>query len=723
MFPKIPTNPGVYTDDTPLEAEGYFIDTDKVRFVRGLPQSFAGWELVTATSLNGICRGIHAWVDLDFVKWAAFGTHTNLYALTDAVVYDITPITSRAQLTNPFSTTLGSTSVTVDHTAHGRAIGDAVSFSGASAVGGLTISGSYRVVTASTNSYTITASSAATSTAGPGGGTVTYTYFLAVGLADSIGARGYSVGRYSVGTYSTVNTGDVFCRTWSMDHFGPNVIACPRNGKIYEWHPSTSQTQILTNPTFTGATGWTYGAGWTNTGTTAQSTLSNAALAQASLSVEAFSYNALEIVISSYTTGTLTATFDGQTILTAQAAGLHRAEFYGGTSEASTTLSLGGTSLSCTVASATLTPCATASIMTNAPTQNTVVLVAPDTHVFALGTVELATGLFNPMHIRWSDIAPNHHTWIPAATNQSKFWTLAIGSKIVGAKVCGQEILVWTDKVLYTARYSNNSNQPYTFEAVNGSVGLIGPNAAAVLSGVAYWMSPDGVYYRYAGGMCQPMQSTLQRDVFDNIAYAQGDKVFAAPINQWQNVIWLYPDKRDDTNEVSRYALLCAQEPAPRQGGGGMGVGVWANGTFTRTAWLDASEGVFQFPIAVDSTGPIYYQEKGDSANGGSFSWSMTRGGIKLGDGRNLWMMGQLVPDFESLVGGCTITAYSRKYMQSDPVTHGPFNITSATETVDMLTDAPVGRVVVLKFEGSASPCFMRDGYHCMDVQDTGMAF
>lgn len=723
MFPKIPSNPGVYTDDTPLEAEGYYTLTDKVRFVRGLPQSFAGWEAATSSLVTGLCRGVHAWTDLSFVKWVGMGTHTNLYGMTDAVLYDITPISSKGQLTNPFSTTNGSTTVTVAHTAHGRAVGYGVSYSGASAVGGITISGAYRVITAATNSYTITAASAATSTAGPGGGTVTYTYYLAVGLANTIGAQGFSTGTYSSGTYSNFGTGDVFCRVWSIDHFGPNLIACPRGGKIYEWNPVTAPTNIILNPTFTSAASWTFGAGWTFTGTLAQATLSSAALSQASLSVDAFSYNALEITIPSYTSGTLTATYEGATVLTASSAGLHRAEFYGGFSETTTLVSLNGTSLSCNVSSATLTPCATASVMTNAPLQNTLVLATPDTHIMALGTIELATGKFNPMHIRWTDIAPNHHTWVPAATNQSRFWTLGVGTRIVGAKVAGREILVWTDKTLYVGVFTNNSNIVYNFRAVANAAGLIGQNAAAVLNGVAYWKAPNGVNYRYAGGIAEPMQSTVQRDVFDNISFSQQDKIFAGTIAQWQNVIWLYPDKRDGTNEVSRYELLCAQEPAPRQGGGALSLGVWANGTFTRTAWLDASEGVFPNPIAVDSSGSVFYQERGDSAAGGNLNWKYRRAGIKLGDGRNLWMMGQFVPDFESLVGGCTLTAYSRLWMQSTPVTHGPFMITSSTPTVDMLTDAPVGRLVELEFEGNASPCFMRDGYHCMDVQDTGMAF
>lgn len=690
--------------------------------MRGLPQSFAGWELVTSTTLTGKCRGIHAWTDSDTIKWAAFGTHTNLYALTDAVVYDITPIIERGQLTNPFSTTVGLTSVTVADVAHGRAVGDAVNFSGASAVGGLTISGSYRVITAATNSYTITASSAATSTAGPGGGTVNFKYYLAIGLADSIGALGYGVGTYSTSTYSTVGSGEVFCRTWSISNFGPNVIACPRNGKIWEWHPATSAAELVTNGDFSSGASWTTGAGWSIGAGVATASVSSTGLTQ-SILCEPMSYFVVECDVTR-SAGSLQISLGGTNVGDAISATANiQRTVYGGNIGGSLSLAFTGTGFTGTVDNVTVKQMLTAEAMTNAPTQNTCVVVTPDNFVMACGTVEINTGNFNPMHIRWSDIAPNHHTWTPAATNQSRSWTLGIGSRIVAAKVCGNSILIWTDKILYVGTFTNNATIVYNFRAIDGSAGLIGANAAAILSAIAYWKSPDGVNYRYSGGVSQPMQSTMQRDVFDNLAYAQNDKIFASTINAWQNVVWFYADKRDGTNEVSRYELLCAQEPAPRSGGGALGIGVWANGTWDRTAWLDSSEGVFQYPISVNSSGAVNYQEKGDSANGGNIQWSMTRGGIKLGDGRNLWMMSQFVPDFESLIGGCTLTAYSYLWMQSDPVTHGPFNITSATTKIDLLGDAPLGRMVVLKFEADASPCFMRDGYHCMALQDTGMAF
>ena len=84
-------------------------------------------------------------------------------------------VTATSTLTNPFTTTNASNIVSVAWTAHGLIAGQVVVFSGASAVGGLTLNGTYVVNSVTNaNAITIAAASNATSGAGPGGGTVTY---------------------------------------------------------------------------------------------------------------------------------------------------------------------------------------------------------------------------------------------------------------------------------------------------------------------------------------------------------------------------------------------------------------------------------------------------------------------------------------------------------------------------------------------------------------------
>ena len=93
------------------------------------------------------------------------------------------------------------TTVTVTHASHRFKSGMSVTFAHATAVGGLTISGTYTVTSVTgLNTYTITAASAASSTA-TGGGYVDYTAALPAGLTDSTAGSGYGTGTYGTGFY------------------------------------------------------------------------------------------------------------------------------------------------------------------------------------------------------------------------------------------------------------------------------------------------------------------------------------------------------------------------------------------------------------------------------------------------------------------------------------------------------------------------------------------
>lgn len=148
--------------------------------------------------------------------------------------------TWNSTLTNPFTTTNASPLVNVAHSAHGRSAGDYVIFSGASAVGGLTINGQYPVTAVvDANNYTITASSNATSSAGPGGGTVAYQYLLPTGFVDNGAAFGWGAGTWDAGTWDTPRSGagvPLAARIWSLDNWGQDLVALVRGGKaVYAW--------------------------------------------------------------------------------------------------------------------------------------------------------------------------------------------------------------------------------------------------------------------------------------------------------------------------------------------------------------------------------------------------------------------------------------------------------------------------------------------------------
>jgi hypothetical protein len=131
-------------------------------------------------------------------------------------------------LTNPFTTTANSSTVTVTHSSHGLANTNSVRFSNATAVGGVSavlLNSDYDITVANANAYTfslgvdgygnaITASSSAT-----GGGDVTASY--------PNGTRGWGSG-FTTGIGSQL-------RLWTQDNFGEDFIFAARGGQPYYW--------------------------------------------------------------------------------------------------------------------------------------------------------------------------------------------------------------------------------------------------------------------------------------------------------------------------------------------------------------------------------------------------------------------------------------------------------------------------------------------------------
>jgi hypothetical protein len=188
---KLQFRPGLNREGTDYSNEGGWYDGDKIRFRSGFPEKIGGWTQVSSAQFNGVCRSIWIWQDGDSGvgnQYIGLGTNTKYYIFFGGVYNDITPIYQTDTLTNPFTTALGSTTVTVTDGGHQPSIGDFVYFSGGSIVGGVFISGDYIVTDVlSSTQYTITATQTATSNA-TGGGTVTAQYeYPSGGAVYSVG--------------------------------------------------------------------------------------------------------------------------------------------------------------------------------------------------------------------------------------------------------------------------------------------------------------------------------------------------------------------------------------------------------------------------------------------------------------------------------------------------------------------------------------------------------
>ena len=195
---KLQFRPGLNREGTDYSNEGGWYDGDKIRFRSGFPEKIGGWTRLSDDTYLGICRSLWNWINLGGTNYLGVGTNVKYYIEDGGNYNDITPfIALPRNLTNPFTTTDGSATVIVTDPAYSPSAGDYVVFSGASAVGGLTITGEFLIeTTLSATQYTITVNNTATSSA-TGGGTVAVEYEYPSGTVNFSLGTGWGAGPYS----------------------------------------------------------------------------------------------------------------------------------------------------------------------------------------------------------------------------------------------------------------------------------------------------------------------------------------------------------------------------------------------------------------------------------------------------------------------------------------------------------------------------------------------
>jgi len=248
MLTPLVFKPGIYKEGTDYSAEGGWIDCDKMRFRKGMPEKIGGWQKLSTTALTGICRAIHTWSDLDGFIRSGLGTHLKYQLEEGGLFYDITPLrkTTNPLANNPIATTNLSSIVTITDVGHGAAVGDYVTISGATAFGGIAagaLNQEFVILTVPTaDTYTVETGDAANSTTTGGGAAVVAAYQLPIGLADFVAGLGWGAGTWggSVGwgSAATVSIGGTQLRVWSHDNYGEDLLINPAGYGIYYWDAS-----------------------------------------------------------------------------------------------------------------------------------------------------------------------------------------------------------------------------------------------------------------------------------------------------------------------------------------------------------------------------------------------------------------------------------------------------------------------------------------------------
>ena len=726
---KIKFAPGIDKQDTAVGAEGRWVDSDNVRFRYGLPEKVGGWQSLINDTIVGVARKMLPFVDNDGNRYVAIGTDKFLLVYFEGQLFDITPL--KADITGATIATVdtSATCTITTSSAHGINEGDIVLFDSVTLPGGTGYVASdfedknFQVISVPTpTTFTITQSSNATGTVATGG-SITLKPYEPVGPAAQSYGYGFGIGNYGgtvqgsatttlnggiVAADTTITltdassfptTGTVLIGNFSSGNYASTSELVTYSGKAgndltgctRSTNGTTAPSSTATGTTVTNATDWT---GWGDAVEASTVTLEPGLW---SLS------NFGEVLIATILNG---KTFTWNSGIAARL-----------TTRASTTTSGFATN--------------------NNPTATRSTLVSPTTrHLIHFGT---ETTIGSPdtqddMFIRFSE-DENINAYTPQATNTAGTQRLQDGTKIMGALVAKENILVWTDNSLYTMKFVG---APFTFgfEQVGTNCGLIGQNAAIEIDGVAYWMGTNGFFS--FDGTVNSLPCSLEDDIYDNIDTTKGQQINAGINNLFTEVTWWYPTSGSDFN--NRYVAYNYGEDNAR-----LPMGNWYGGTNTnsiRTTWIDSliypkpyatafnSSNAGTFPVVVGETGlgqsVLFEHEIGtDQINPDgstttltsfvqSFSFSLQKDQSEV-----FLAMRRFLPNFKVLTGNNQVTIGITDFPAESlsDSTLSPFTITSSTNKVDTRAR---GRYASIKIENTGSGEAWRFGTFQVDLQPDG---
>jgi hypothetical protein len=623
---KIILKPGINRENTRYTNEGGYYESDKVRFRQGTPEKIGGWVQISASTFLGVCRSLWNWITLGALNLLGVGTNLKFYIESGGVYNDVTPIRTTTTLSNPFTTATSTntgttTTVTVTDTS-GCINNDYVTFyiGGAASVtfNGITITTGtqYQLTYVNSTTYTISVTGTA-SASSSGGGTVYAVYQINTGPANTAPLTGWGASTWGSGTWGIGSTSTDAIRIWNQMNWGQNLVYGPRGAPLYYWDADiglsgatitmtiASPCVVTTALNLADGTPITFSTtGWLPTGL-----------------LPGVTYYTKYLTA---TTFNLAATSGGAAINTT------------GTQSGTHTISQRGVLLSSLSGADGYTPLY----------QNTFTISDVSRFLLVFGTNDYGSTILDPMLIRWSD-QESLTTWYPAVTNQAGSVRLSHGSKIVTTLQSRQEIVVWTDQALYSLQYLG---PPYVWgtQLLADNISIAGPNAAAIGSGITYWMGVDK-FYKYDGRV-QTLRCDLRQFIYSDINPLQYDQICAGTNEGFNEVWWFYCS--ENSNTIDKYVIYNYAED------------LWYYGTMARSAWLDT--GLRNYPLAATYSYNVVNQEYGvdDNETGTALpiEASITSSQYDIGDGHNFAFVYRMLPDltFRGSTAGTTpqVTMY-----------------------------------------------------------------
>lgn len=619
-------------------------------------------QTVSSTTLTGQyttaqIRELHAWEDLNNEKWLAVGGMNQLAAIINSSLYDITPRTATVNLTPSFSTSSGSTTVTVTDTGRNTKLSDYVFFNTQVSVGGIVLSGLYAITPVDANTYTITNSIPATANVTNGGAVPSFsTTANSSGVTVTLANHGLFAGNNIVFDVSTSLGGITVYGYYTVQ----SVI---------------SSSEFVINV-----------SALANTSATENMNSGNAQLLYyfyTSQLPAGVGYGINAYGAGGYGTGIVPVAVRGQLL----------------SAKDWTIGNFGQDLVACPVGGAIynwipLTGQGSAEILPNAPLINQGIFVAmPQRQLIAYGST--FTGVQDPLLIRWSDVE-DLSVWTASATNQAGSYRIPEGSAIISAIQGPQQGIIWTDQSVWAMQYIGGT-LVYGFNKLGSGIGAVSQKCVGVLNNTIYWLSPYSFNVLSTNGP-QALPCPIWDILYQNLDKANEYKIRCAVNSLYNEITWYYPSLQGN-GENDSYVKYNAE------------LMQWDYGSLGRTAWIDAS--ILGNPLGAGVNNYIYQHEVGNDADNQPMMSSFQTGYMQMNEGDNLIFIDQIWPDFkwgdygQAQNATVTFTFYGANYPGDTPTQYGPYSVSQGSQYI---TPRIRNRLVSINVSSSDSGTFWRVG-------------
>ena len=642
---------GVDKDNTNLQTQHY-TDASRIRFYNGLPRKLGGnlaLNIDNDNTVEGCIRSIYS-QKIGGKIYTMIGTHTRLYALVGTELTNITPlVTSTTAIansidtyyqtlgSNPAATTSGSANVVITSTAHVLRVGDIVTLSGFSGalnnIPDTELNSDHIVRAATTNTYTITVSTAANATGSGGGASVVEALPR---LLINHTAHGFANGD-RIKLAAATATGGIGASEINAEHIILNV--------------ATNSYDIIVTTTATSSVTGGGGASTTVQGQIASGNCDGGA----GIGYGMGRYGAGLYGASKTSSNNITVPriwqfdrYGNNVIMTAgDQTGLYS---WDGTTTVAPTL------------------------LTNAPTAIN--------YVFESNNIIVTFGDSDvDNRIKWSDQGAST-VWTSTNINQAGDDDIEGADKFIShATARNGELLFTAGRKIVLMQYIGRP-LVWSFTTIEAPDALIAPNARVSVNGIVYIMGNNNLW-EYNGGVIRPLQSNsdtghnyLRRYIFNDINTAQKSKCFCWYNPIWDEVWFHYPSS--GSTEPDRVVRWSRSERH-----------LTPDENYSRSAAESpVINNVYPRLAGVTGDNKIYKQEQGVTDNGSALDWSLTFPSLQVGS--DLVDIGEMIPD-STQTGDIGVVIEGKAYPQSSSSIYsgntGTVSATSSSYTVSPTTE------------------------------------